>query len=136
MKKSILIPLFAILGLLYSCAQNGPQDISLGSDACDFCKMTITEKEFAAELLTSKGRIYKFDDHRCLTGYKSSNPEKAAGSTSYLIDFPSGEFLEETKATLLTGGTIKSPMGGNTRAYKEASVAQKDAVTTGAKINP
>ncbi len=121
---------------LFSCSQNGPTKIITGKDACDYCKMTITDEKYAAELLTEKGRVYKFDDIRCLSGYKTSNPEKEAQSTSYLVDYSSGEFIAETSATLITGGSIKSPMGGNTQAYKDATKAQKAAEELGAQIQP
>ncbi len=117
-----------------ACSESGPAEINLGKDQCDNCKMTITEKPYAAELLTSKGRAYKFDDVSCLTMYESANADKADGATQYLVDFPSGEFVEKSQATLITGGSIKSPMGGNTQAYKDAAQAEKAAAELGATL--
>lgn len=130
--KTLIIAasVFAIM----SCQKSGPRDFLLGKDQCDNCKMTITELKYAAELLTDKGRAYKFDDLNCMSMYESSNPDKAKNAKTYVIDAPSGKFLEKSKATLVKGGSIKSPMGGNTQAFQDKNAAQKAAAALGASI--
>ena len=132
LKKSLII-VGSVLAFM-SCQQSGPKDFLLGKDQCDNCKMTITELKYAAELITQKGRVYKFDDISCMTMYESSNPDKATNAKKYVIDFPSEKFLETTKATFIKGGNIKSPMGGNTQAYQNKSAAEKAAATLGASL--
>ncbi len=117
-----------------SCQKSGPQDFDLGKDQCDNCRMTITEQKYATQLITQKGRAYKFDDIMCMNMYESSNPDKATNAKTYVIDFPSGKFLEKAKATFIKGGSIKSPMGGNTQAYQDKAAAQKAAATLGASL--
>lgn len=123
----------SVLAIL-SCQKSGPKDFVLGKDQCDNCRMTITEQKYAAQLLTEKGRAYKFDDISCMTMYENSNPDKANNAKTYVIDFPSGKFLEKSKATLIKGGNIKSPMGGNTQAYQNRAAAQKAAAALGASL--
>lgn len=119
---------------LLSCQSEGPQDFLLEKDQCDNCKMTITDAKYGAELITEKGRIYKFDDISCMDMYTTSETEKAANAKKYVVDFPSGKFLELPQAHLISGGDIKSPMGGNTQAYESKEAAQKAAETLGAKL--
>ncbi len=130
--KTIIIAI-SVLAFL-SCQKSGPKDIVLGKDQCDNCKMTITELKYAAELMTEKGRAYKFDDLSCMTMYENSNPDKSKNAKTYVIDFPSGKFLETTKATFIKGGSIKSPMGGNTQSYENKTAAEKAATSLGASI--
>ncbi len=59
MKKIVL--LFSSLFMI-ACVSNEPKPIKLNVDTCEFCKMTISNGKFGAELLTKKGRYYKFDD--------------------------------------------------------------------------
>lgn len=122
------------IAAVLSCTQSGPKDIALGKDQCDNCKMTITDLKYAAELITEKGKVFKFDDLSCMSMYESSNPEKAVKATKYVVDYPSGKFLELKKATLVKGGTIKSPMGGNTQSYQDKAAAQKAAASQGANV--
>ena len=112
---------------LAACSPTGPQEIAVGKDQCDNCKMTISEPKYATQLITEKGRLYKFDDISCLRDYEVSNTETTANATTYVADFPSGSFIETSTATLIKGGTIKSPMGGDTQAYKDKVAAEKAA---------
>ncbi|MGV8915669.1 MAG: nitrous oxide reductase accessory protein NosL [Kaistella sp.] len=130
--KSLLLAGSALL--VIACAKSGPQDFLVESDQCDNCKMTITDAKYATQLITEKGRIYKFDDISCMTMYESSEAEKAVNATKYVIDYPTGKFLELPKAHLITGGSIKSPMGGNTQAFETKEAAQKAAETLGATL--
>ena len=113
---------------LMACAEKGPQEIAVGKDQCDNCKMTISDQKYATELLTEKGRIYKFDDISCLTDYETSNTESTTNAKTYVADFPSGKFIERSTATFIKGGAIKSPMGGNTQAFQDKAAAEKAAI--------
>ena len=117
-----------------SCSESGPKEIALGKDQCDNCQMTITNKKYATELVTEKGRVYKFDDIICMQDFASSNTEKAKNATTYVVDYPTEKFLESSKATFITGGSIKSPMNGNTQAYASKDAATKAAAQFGASL--
>ncbi|QOW11627.1 hypothetical protein Q73A0000_15225 [Kaistella flava (ex Peng et al. 2021)] len=121
--------------VLAACSKTGPQEIAVGKDQCDNCKMTITEPKYATELITKKGRLYKFDDIACMKDYENSNAETTGNATTYVADFPTGQFIESSTATLIKGGEIKSPMGGNTQAFKNKSDADKAASDLGATIS-
>lgn len=127
--------LFAtILVSAISCQSDGPKDFILGKDQCDNCKMTITDLKYGTEMITEKGRVYKFDDISCMTMYESSEPDKAKNAKFYVIDVPSEKFVEKSNATLITGGEIKSPMGGNTQAFERIDDAEKAAAKLGATV--
>ena len=96
--------------------------------------MTITDLKYGTEMITEKGRVYKFDDISCMTMYESSEPDKAKNAKFYVIDVPSEKFVEKGSATLITGGEIKSPMGGNTQAFERIDDAEKAAAKLGATV--
>ena len=120
--------------VLAACAKTGVQEIAVGKDQCDNCKMTISEPKYATQLITEKGRNYKFDDVSCLKDYEVSNAETTVNAAEYVVDFPSGKFIEATTATFIKGGDIKSPMGGNTQAFTDKAAAEKAATDLGATI--
>ncbi len=37
-----------------------PQPIKIGEDACSFCKMSIADNRYGAEIITKKGKVFKF----------------------------------------------------------------------------
>ena len=119
---------------LFSCQKNEPKNFSLQKDQCDNCKMTITELNHATEIVTEKGRAYKFDDINCMEMFEKAETDKMKNAKKYVIDAPSGKFVELQKATLITGGSIKSPMGGNTQAYENKETAVKAAKKLGASV--
>lgn len=110
--------LFFVMALLLSaCGSNGPEEIKLNSDHCDFCKMTISNGKFGAELITQKGRVYKFDDLHCMISYEKENtvvPYKAHFVGDYTKE---NKLVPAEKCFYIKGGTIKSPMGGNLAAF-------------------
>lgn len=105
--------LFAAL-LLISCSPK-PEPIDYGNDICDFCKMNITDNKYAAELVTSKGKVYKFDSIECLFQYKDLEFKSDDEIHFELVnDFTNpGELIDLRKAFFLLSDVFRSPMGMN-----------------------
>lgn len=113
--------------LLFMSCNSGPQPIRFGSDGCDFCKMTITDKKFGAELVTKKGKVYKFDDLHCLSSFTSAGSfDKDQTQTIYLVDFPSdGQLIKADQSFLLQSENLRGPMGGNVAAFANLDSLQQ-----------
>lgn len=105
--------LFAIF-LLISCSPS-PEPIDYGNDICDFCKMNITDNKYAAELVTSKGKVYKFDSIECLFQLKEMEFKVDDEIHSeWVNDFSNpGELIDLRKAFFLKSYVFRSPMGMN-----------------------
>ena len=119
---------------LFSCSAKEPKPIKLNVDNCEFCKMTISNGKFASELITEKGRYYKFDDVSCMIKYVKAN--KAVAYKSLFVNnyLNENQFIPVEKGFYLMGGTINAPMGGkvaafdtdeNATAYRTKFAAQK-----------
>jgi copper chaperone NosL len=73
--------------------------------------MTIVDKQHAAEIVTDKGKPFKFDAIECMLNYNQENTENPV-SLFLINDFGgSGELIDATKATYLISEEIPSPMG-------------------------
>ncbi|MBV1922973.1 MAG: nitrous oxide reductase accessory protein NosL [Flavobacteriaceae bacterium] len=122
--------LFYILPLLLIFACNiQPQEINYGEDACHFCRMTIVDKQHAAEIVTSKGKAFKFDASECMINHLAEIDSSTVGL--FLInDFNSpGELIDATKATFIISKNLPSPMGGflsGVSSKEEAEALQKE----------
>jgi len=107
--------------LLLSCSScnSGPQAIDPGVDHCYSCKMTISDVRFGAEIVTRKGKIYKFDDMHCLLSFLRSNMiEKEQALDVYLTNYSGDHQLINAKeAMMLKADDLRSPMGGNIAAF-------------------
>ena len=116
----LLLFLLAAINLL-SC-NTAPEPIKVGTDNCYFCKMTISDDRFGAEIVTAKGKVYKFDDTHCLLSYlKTKDLPEANIKAIYLTDFNGQhQLLNTQKALLLKSDLLHSPMNGNIAAFENA----------------
>ena len=110
--------------LLIGC-QVGPQPIEYGVDGCHFCKMTIVDKVHAAEVVTHKGKIYKFDATECMINFMKEfdNSEiKLYLSNNFL---KAESLIDATQATFIISDNIPSPMGAFLSALTTREEAEK-----------
>ena len=124
--RRIGILLIGCTFMLGSCS-SGPEPIVSGKDQCAFCKMTITDARFAGELITEKGRIYKFDDIACLHDYIDANKGAIGDSIQlYITDFENPEILLHYKnAHYFSSEYLNSPMRGNVAAFGSKAACNK-----------
>lgn len=111
--KFILLSLFLI-----SCSPE-PEPINYGQDVCDLCKMSITDNKFAAELVTTKGKVYKFDSIECLLQFKNFElDENEKIHSEWVNNFSKpGELIALSKAYFLLNENFRSPMGLNVLSF-------------------
>ena len=110
---ALLLPLF-----FWQCS-TGPQPIRYGADACAFCKMTLMDKRYGAEITTQKGKVYFFDDVNCLVLFERDGTVKPADIAGrYIADFAhEGVLLEIEKAAFLHSENLKTPMASQIAAF-------------------
>ncbi len=114
--------------VLNSCT-TGPEALKIGRDNCSYCKMTISDNRFGAELITQKGKIYKFDDGHCLLSFiQSKILEKKEIATVYFTDFIGKHTLVKADgAFLLQSDFFKGPMNGNMAVFSNEDSMKKMA---------
>jgi copper chaperone NosL len=95
--------------------------------------MTIADGKYAAEVITEKGRVYKFDDIMCMVHYgkENSNTKMAA---YYVNDYTQDNVLIPAKtAFFISGGTIQSPMRGGIIAFSSENDTKEFGIKLKAK---
>ncbi len=115
------LPALTLLLFLASACGRKYEPINYGKDACAHCKMTIMDKRYAAEIVSPKGRAFKFDDISCLRAYALE-----PGSLLFVNDFSgkSTEPLPAEKAVYLHHESFGSPMAGNLPAFADEASAK------------
>lgn len=132
MKTFLSILCFALIAGLSSCKQSF-EPIDYGHDACMHCRMTIIDSRFAAEILTDKGKAYKFDDMGCLLKYVSENNLPVANAKIFVANYatPTSSFLDARGATYIHSELLKTPMNGNYAAFE----TKQNAIVPGSETN-
>ena len=135
--KSESVAMVVAMVLFIAGCNPAPEAIAVGKDNCSECKMIIMDPKFGGELVTKKGKIYKFDDAHCVAvflerrGVELSNIHKAL-FVNY--DKPN-EFVEGKHAEFVVSSQFKSPMGGNAAAFKNKEEAlKKSGEIRGSKV--
>jgi copper chaperone NosL len=124
MKANVLIFLVAIS--LLSCNVT-PEPLTMGKDACYTCKMTLMDSKFGAEIVTKKGKIYKFDDVNCMISFNNSGYEPEENIAHRLVvDFTQSDKLIDAANTFYCkSAKINSPMGSQVAAFEKKQDLEK-----------
>ena len=127
-----LLKIFSIVFLsltiltLTSCGSE-PEPINYGHDECEFCRMQITDNKYGAELVTDKGKIYKFDSIECMIEF--SLVKNTLGDTNnklLITDFDNPDnFIDARNSFYVKNDKFRSPMGLNVTAFNSEEQAQK-----------
>jgi copper chaperone NosL len=118
-KASFPLAALFIIGISFVSCSTKPTPIIAGRDQCSNCKMTISDARFASEVITKKGKTYKFDDMHCLEFFlndKSFN--KTEIKTFYFTNFSNpAKLLQPQEVVFYKSDKFKSPMNGNIAAF-------------------
>ena len=122
--RYIIVLLFC--ASLLSCGVD-PEPLIMGKDACHTCKMVLMDKKFGAEVVTKKGKIYKFDDLNCLiTFIRSGNEGEENIALQLVIDFSNPEkFIDTRQAYYSRSDQIKSPMSSHIAAFEKKGEVER-----------
>lgn len=125
-----VLALIPLLGIFMSCEVK-PQPINYGVDACQFCKMTIVDKQHAAQIVTEKGRVYKYDAIECMLN-DLKNWDRPPVALELVADYAHpGEFTDAKNAHFLISDAIPSPMGASLSAFENQELRKKTLTQVG-----
>ncbi|MBS1776725.1 MAG: nitrous oxide reductase accessory protein NosL [Bacteroidetes bacterium] len=133
MKQVFLLSVAFVTLMISSCARKF-EPIDYGKDGCAHCKMTIVEKQFAAEIVNEKGRVFKFDDISCMKIFTAENHLDDSKILLFVANYanPEQAFLDVNTAYMLFSESFKSPMNGYIAAFKSTDEAAEFQKKTGA----
>lgn len=125
-----IIPVLIFFLLMMRCTVE-PEPLVYGIDECHTCKMTLMDKKFGAEIVTTKGKVYKFDDINCMVNFHNSESEQDENFAYRLvIDFANPEtFIDATNSYYVMSDSIHTPMASGIAAFdseKDFNKAKKD----------
>jgi len=108
----VVLPLtgFALGG----CGSPKPAELAWGEASCEYCRQSITDKRFAAQIRDGDGASHFFDDVGCAVRWIRAKtlPEHTLGF--WVMDFRGGYWVDAFKAHYHDGET--SPKGYNLAA--------------------
>ena len=105
--------IYSIIFLAFVGCNVQPEDINYGSDACHYCQMNIVDGRYAAEIVTVKGKVHKFDAVECMINYIEKNELNSEDLAFSLVNSFSDpvNLHPADKSYFLRSFSLPSPMG-------------------------
>jgi len=81
--------------------------------------MTLMDPKFGAEIVTKKGKVFKFDDVNCMLGFYHADFEEQGNIAHLLVvNFAQPtKLIDATNSWYLKSDLIKSPMASGIAAF-------------------
>lgn len=111
------------LAVAAACGNTGPRPIAFGSEPCAHCHMTIVDRRYAAELVTTTGKAYVFDDVGCMAAFLAAGtvaPGRVAGAYFHVYLDPERVY-PAAEVRLVHSDTLRTPMGSGLAAAREGA---------------
>ncbi|MCC6411077.1 MAG: nitrous oxide reductase accessory protein NosL [Saprospiraceae bacterium] len=126
LRATKVLGLLGVVVLMGACSPE-PRPLNYGKDACHFCKMTLSDKRYGAEIVTQKGKVYVFDDLNCMVGFEAKGEVPSAQIALRLaarFDVPQ-TLIPVENAVFLHAAALKSPMRADVAAFGAQPTAQE-----------
>jgi len=123
---AVMITILLSAFIITSCGSK-PEPIEYGHDECEFCRMQITDNKYGAELVTDKGKVYKFDSMECMVEYSLIKNMVGDRDNKLLIsDFNNpGQFIDARHSFFVKNDNFRSPMGLNVTTFSSKDAMKK-----------
>ena len=132
MIRGIILTIFTAL-IFSSCAIE-QEEINYGKDGCHFCKMTIVDNQHAAQLVTAKGKVSKYDAIECLINDLKKRESVDIGLL-FINDYNNpGELIPAESAAFLISEGIPSPMGAFLSGFSSREDAESAKADKGGTL--
>lgn len=121
--RNLITPFSLLLFFTLTSCNLQTNKIHYGEDGCHYCSMTIVDQQHAAQLVTQKGKVYKFDAAECMINSLPEFDEESIAQvlvTDYQIP---AQLIDATSATFIISPEIPSPMRANLSASKSKESA-------------
>jgi len=131
-----IIILLTAISILFVGCDNSPSPIDYGRMSCDYCKMTVVDQQYAAQLVTTKGKSFVFDAAECMINYTRAEENQRHKFSQVLVT----DYLVPTKlidaktAAFIRSEQLPSPMGAFITAVKNSIDAKELKETHGGMI--
>lgn len=110
-----------------ACARSAPPPAVLDTahEPCRYCRMVISDRRFASQIVAPYEEPQFFDDLGCLAHFLSAAPPLHDNAVIYVADHRSREWVRADHAVYVRVEARSAPMGSHILAH--ASVASRDA---------
>jgi copper chaperone NosL len=124
MKNNKLTLVLLSAFLLLSCAPKQITPVELfPEDECSACRMTVSNAQFASEIINKDGSAVKFDDLQCFENYRKTHSVDEFAAI-FVKNYDTKEWIPFGKSIIVQTG-IETPMGSGQIAVADQQRAKE-----------
>jgi copper chaperone NosL len=124
-----------VVGVLAAaaCGSNTPAPAALdtGHDACAYCRMIVSDRRFASQIVAPLEEPKFFDDLGCLGNYLSGAGKLSAHTVVYVTDHSTRQWVRADEAVFTRVDTLSAPMGSHVVAHASVEARAADPAARG-----
>ncbi len=113
-----------------------PSAVDTVNDTCGSCRMAVSDKHFAAQIVAPNEEPRFFDDLRCLRDYLANVPSLPPRAVAYVADHRTGSWVRAARAVYVEVPSLSTPMGSHWVAYTDPGSRDADPYARGGVALP
>jgi copper chaperone NosL len=122
-----------VVGAGAGCASAAePAEPALGQEACAFCRMTVSQREFVSQVQVPGELPLFFDDLGCLNSHLTSTPKRPPEAAVFVTDHRSRKWIRAEDAVFSRVDSVSTPMGSHLVAHASRESRSNDGAAAGA----
>lgn len=124
--------------LASGCARGelNPEPLAVGREACAFCRMTVSQPEFASQVV-APGELPKFfDDLGCLGNYLTGTKDVPASAAVFVTDHRTKAWVRAEDAVFSRMPSLATPMNSHLVAHASSESREADPIVAGSSAVP
>ena len=111
-----------------NCQKRSIEPVAIAAEyMCSYCRMAISEKQYAAEFIDTEGNAFKFDDIGCMVNFLKNKKNSVNPAAYFVMDFESRRWLKAETAVYVRSSEVSTPMNGGIIAFHDQTQAQSAA---------
>ena len=114
----------------------GPAPLDTRNETCRFCRMSVSDVRFAAQIVAPGAEPVFFDDLGCLSSFLKSTTSLQADAVAYVADHRTKEWVPAVAAVFTRVAGLETPMGSGVIAHKDAGSRDADPAARGGQNVP
>lgn len=112
-----------------------PATLDTAHDACTYCRMIVSDRRFASQIVAPLEEPKFFDDLGCLANHLKTSGTLPARTIVYVADHATLEWVPARDAIFTRVDTLTAPMGSHVIAHASGATRRTDpAAATGTPV--
>jgi copper chaperone NosL len=122
----------AALLLLTACGRGAPPPAELDTrnELCAFCRMPVSDRRLASQIVSRGEEPRFFDDLGCLAAFVAREGRRE-GAATYVADHSTGHWVPAGSAVFTRSAALRTPMGSGWIAHADPATREADPAARG-----